>query len=278
MVLHIVAPPPMPEPGTHEDRVLLADLNARIDAQFKVKVLRGKCLGVAKQLKGSREGGWTEVVEREEEQQRRRKGDELVSQMQGAKGLGVERVFWDRSERKLVAVIWFGGALSGWPGVAHGGAIATAMAEKAALAASLVDNRADAMATAAETPQRLPGTGSHAKIYAPAERHDEPAQLSLSYVKPTHANRFYVIRVSPCMDMQQSAEDPIPLEPHGGQEYEATLETLDALVCVKAKVKFAPSNYTLRRTGNEAAGAAKSNYADFKHWLWPSRQASTHAG
>ncbi len=50
---HIIAPPPMPEPGTHEDGILIADLNQRIDSDFKVKVLRGKCLGVAKQLKGS---------------------------------------------------------------------------------------------------------------------------------------------------------------------------------------------------------------------------------
>ncbi|TKA78518.1 hypothetical protein B0A55_01982 [Friedmanniomyces simplex] len=268
--LHIISPPPMPEPGTHEDRILIADLNKRIDQEFLVKVLRGKCLGVAKQLKGSSEARWVEVIPPIDEEGRWN-GDELVSHMQGAKGLGVERVFWDRDDQKLVAIIWFGGALSGWPGVTHGGAIATVLAEKGALAAALVEGRRDRPSTAAATPQRLPGTGSHAKIFAPAERHEDPAQLSLSYVKPTQANNFYVIRVSPSMDLDQDPEHIVPSEPRGGHEYEATLETIDSRVCVKAKVKFAPSS-TLRRVEDEVVQTAKASYAEFKHWLWPSRQ------
>ncbi|TKA50474.1 hypothetical protein B0A55_12948, partial [Friedmanniomyces simplex] len=111
----------MPELGTHEDGILIADLNKRIDSDFKVKVLRGKCLGVAKQLKGSSSeaGGWAEVIPPNNEETRRGGNDELVSHMQGAKGLGVERLFWDRSEKRLVAIIWLFGALSGWPGVTH---------------------------------------------------------------------------------------------------------------------------------------------------------------
>ncbi|KAK0248429.1 hypothetical protein LTS09_016409 [Friedmanniomyces endolithicus] len=270
---HIIAPPPMPEPGTHEDGILIADLNRRIDSDFKVKVLRGKCLGVAKQLKGSSSGagGWAEIVPRHANEEMSTRGnDELVGHMQGARGLGVERLFWDRSEKKLVAIIWFGGALSGWPGVTHGGAIATVLAEKAGLAAALTDGN-KSTATDAAVPQRLPGTGSHAKMFAPVERHGEPAQLSLSYVKPTHANNFYVIRVSPSMDLDQDPEHVVPSEPTGGHEYEATLETLDAKVCVKAKIKFAPSS-TLQRVEDEVTVAAKTSYADFRHWLWPSRQ------
>ncbi|KAK3636725.1 hypothetical protein LTR56_014026 [Elasticomyces elasticus] len=278
VTLHIMAPPPMPEPGSHEDRILLADLNKRIDEDFKVKVMRGKCLGVAKQLKGSSEGGWAEVVSLliADGTKSKWEGDGMVNQMQGAKGLGVERLFWDRGEQKLVAVIWFGGALSGWPGVTHGGAIATMLADKAALAAALADDQSNASSVAA-TPQRLPGTGSHAKILAPAERHDDPAQLSLSYVKPTHANNFYVIRVSPSMELDQDPEHIVPSEPRGGHEFEATLETLDAKVCVKSKFKFAPSS-ALQRVELEVAQAAKTTYADFKQWIWPSRQASVQAG
>ena len=43
----------------------------------------------------------------------------------GSRGLGVQRAFWNAETKELVAVVWIGGALSGWPGLAHGGAIAT---------------------------------------------------------------------------------------------------------------------------------------------------------
>ncbi|KAI7587625.1 hypothetical protein KC343_g19085 [Hortaea werneckii] len=259
----------MPEPGTHEDGVLMADLNRQIDEDFKVKVLRGKCLGVTKQLKGA-EGGWVEIVPPSPEDTRLR-ADGLVEKMQGAKGLGVERLFWDRGEHKLVAVIWFGGSLCGWPGVTHGGAIATALSDKLALAASLAENRNSQTTSAAAIPQRMPGTGNHAKMFAPSDKPDEPAQLSLSYVKPTLANDFYVIRVQPSMDLAQDPAKIVPNEPPGGHEYEATLETLDARICVKAKARFEASN-VLQRTGEQVQEAAKSTYSEFREWMWPSRQ------
>jgi hypothetical protein len=62
-IFHSIAPPEMPAPGSREDKILMADLTKRIDDEFKVKVLRGKCLGVTKQLRGI-EGGWVEVVPR----------------------------------------------------------------------------------------------------------------------------------------------------------------------------------------------------------------------
>jgi hypothetical protein len=43
----------------------------------------------------------------------------------GSKGLGVQRAFWNAETKELVAVVWIGRALSGWPGLAHGGAVAT---------------------------------------------------------------------------------------------------------------------------------------------------------
>ncbi|RMY61003.1 hypothetical protein D0865_01227 [Hortaea werneckii] len=272
LVSHTLAPPPMPEPGTHEDGVLMADLNKQIDEDFKVKVLRGKCLGVAKQLKGA-EGGWVEIVPPPPEDTRLR-GDGLVEKMQGAKGLGVERLFWDRGEHKLVAVIWFGGSLCGWPGVTHGGAIATALSDKLALAASLAENRNSQATSAAAIPQRMPGTGNHAKMFSPSDKPDEPAQLSLSYVKPTLANGFYVIRVQPSMDLEQDPAKIVPTEPPGGHEYEATLETLDARICVKAKARFEASN-VLQRTGEQVQEAAKSTYSEFREWMWPSRQQNS---
>ncbi|KAK4548170.1 hypothetical protein LTR36_010039 [Oleoguttula mirabilis] len=274
LVMHTLAPPPLPEARTHEDSILIADLNKRIDEDFKVKVLRGKCLGVAKALKGAK-GGWVEIVPPPAEEARVLR-DGLVHHTQGAKGLGVERLFWDRGEHMLVAIVWFGGALSGWPGVTHGGAIATALSDKLALAASLAAGKRSHFSAAA-TPQRLPGTGNHAKMFAPTTTPEEPAQLSLSYLKPTLANNFYVIRVQPSLEMDQDPKEIVPPEPKGGHEYEATLETLDARTCVKAKATFAASS-SVQQTEENAVVAAKASYVEFKEWLWPSRQRNSQIG
>ncbi|KAF2773576.1 hypothetical protein EJ03DRAFT_347555 [Teratosphaeria nubilosa] len=276
LILHTLAPPALPEAGTREDKVLLEDLHKRIEESFKVKVLRGKCLGVAKQLKGT-QSGWVEIVSPVAVEDGTAERNGLVGQIQGMKGMGVERLFWDRGEQKLVAIVWFGPSLSGWPGVTHGGAIATALAEKMALAATLAEERGGAISAAA-VPQRLPGTGSHAKMFAPPSTVDEPAQLSLSYVKPTLANNFYVIRVTPSdEEPEQLNQDPakiVPSEPRGGHEYEATLETMDAKICVKAKARFAPSS-TIEKAEAKVKEALGLSYRELRGWLWPSRQTQS---
>lgn len=272
-IFHSIAPPPMPEPGSHEDSVLMADLTRRIDDEFKVKVLRGKCLGVSKQLRGV-EGGWVEIVPRPTEAGSPEAGEKkgLLASLEGAKGLGVERLFWDRGEQMLVAVVWFGGSLSGWPGVTHGGVIATELAEKFALAESLAST--PAAVSAAAIPQRLPGTGNHAQMPFPVDPLDEPAQLSLSYVKPTYANGFYVVRISPSAPIEENPKRIVPSEPIGGHEYEATIETMDARICVKAKAKFAPST-KLQRAEAQVKDTANASYETFKEWMWPSRQKAS---
>jgi acyl-coenzyme A thioesterase PaaI-like protein len=112
-------------------------------------------------------------------------------------------VFWNQKEHELVAVVWFGGAVSGWPGVAHGGAIATVMADKIALAASLVN-----------------GDDAAADAYP-----SEPTRLDLTYKKPTYANDFYVVRAKP------RHVDSASLSA-GHVQVHAQLETLDGTICV----------------------------------------------
>ncbi|SMY24109.1 unnamed protein product [Zymoseptoria tritici ST99CH_1A5] len=273
--VHLISPPPMPQPGTHEDNILITDLNKRIDEEFKVKVLRGKCLGVAKQLKGE-EGGWVEVLPRLHPthleglpENKLPFHDRLTDHLQGARGLGVERIFWDRSEKKLVAIVWFGGAMSGWPGVTHGGLLATALEEKIALAAALSNPSSESSVSAAATPQRLPGTGNHATMTMPLDTPAEPAQVSIDYRKPTYANSFYTIRVTPAF----SADDDAGNVRYAikGAEYQATLETMDAQICVKAAAKFAPRS-TAEQVEEKVAEAAKWSLDEFKQWMWPSRQ------
>ncbi|KAK3673110.1 hypothetical protein LTR78_006950 [Recurvomyces mirabilis] len=253
----------MPKPGTHEDSILLADLNHRLDDEFKVKVWRGKCLGVGRQLKGA-EGGWVEIVPRPAEDDTMR-GDSMINNLQGAKAFGAERLFWDRDQHSLVAIIWFGGAISGWPGVTHGGAIATALSDKAALAATLAEGLGTSISAAA-TPQRMPGTGSHAKIFVPETLHDDPTQMSLSYLKPTYANNFYVVRIGPSLDLEQDPVHIVPSHPAGVEDYEATLEAMDGKVS------------KLQQVEDKILDAAKLGYGEFKQWMWPSRQSNSQAG
>lgn len=278
---NFLAPPPMPQVGTHEDNILVADLNKRIDEEFKVKVLRGKCLGVSKQLKGQ-EGGWVEIVPPLSAPGAGGEAagvgllpfhDRLIDALQGAKGLGVERVFWDRDDKRLVAIVWFGGALSGWPGVTHGGLLATALAEKIALAGSLATG-GDSEAKSAVKPQRLPGTGNHATLQVGNAIPDEPAQLSIDYLKPTYANNFYVIRVQDAWASSDDVRLPI-----NGHEYLAVLETMDGKACVKATAKFSPRS-ELEKVGEtfKEVNVGGWTYKDFKKWMWPSRQEETMAG
>lgn len=210
------------------------------------------------------------------------RGRHLLQQMEGAGGLGVERLFWDRREKKLVAIVWFGGSLCGWPGVTHGGAIATLLAEKISIAAALAENSgAQESALAAATPQRMPGTGNHAKMFAPVAVPAEPAQLSLSYVKPTYANKFYVIRVAPAIAADESAREVEgPGKPGqvsalaGGSEWEARVETMAATNCVLSRAKFAPGTGVQGLVEKVDSGVG-TGYREFKEWMWPSRQAST---
>jgi hypothetical protein len=201
MVSHTIAPPPHPLPGTHEDGILMQDLNTRIDSEFKVKVLRGKCTAVAASLRGD-EGVWRELDPKTLD------GSLVKDTLGGARSLGVQRVFWNEKEHELVAVVWFGGAMSGWPGVTHGGGIATVLADKMALAARLAKGIVPAQDSS----------------YGPSE----PTRLDLTYKKPTYANAFYVVRAVPRYGaFETSSSNHI--------EVDAQLETLDGTVCVQVK-------------------------------------------
>jgi hypothetical protein len=113
-------------------------------------------------------------------------------------------------------------------------------------------------------------------MLAPASTPDEPAQLSIGYVKPTYANNFYVVRVVPTMPQEKDPENIVLSEPYGGAEYEATLETLDGKTCVKARARFAPST-AVQRTARDVSSGARSSYESFKEWMWPSRQKQSQS-
>jgi hypothetical protein len=119
-----------PTPGTEEDAAALEALGDEMDELEIVKTMRNHAMNP--DLVGP-EGGWLELEVQDNIAQvakdgyRTRPLTQLA--MAGIQGLGVQRAFWNSETRELVAVIWVGPRLSGWPGVAHGGAIATVFEE-----------------------------------------------------------------------------------------------------------------------------------------------------
>ena len=65
----------------------------------------------------------------------------LTAQMVGYGGIGVQKAFWSDKHQELRLIVWFGASLGGWPGLAHGGAIATLLIEGTRMAAVKISGK-----------------------------------------------------------------------------------------------------------------------------------------
>jgi hypothetical protein len=125
---HFAAPLGLPEPGSQDDALILQSLNADVDKLDIVKELRKKSYSVHSDVPLTSAAGveapkvWLEINDEAQK-------EGLLGVMNGTRGVGVQRAFWNSETREMVAVVWIGGGLSGWPSVAHGGAIATIFEE-----------------------------------------------------------------------------------------------------------------------------------------------------
>jgi acyl-coenzyme A thioesterase PaaI-like protein len=190
----VVSPPPLPLPGTKEDKLMIKFLQHEAEKLPLVKSL-------------SQDPTWTNHdayigITSEEREHRLPTGP-----LGGARALGgFQRIFYNDETGECVTVVWFGGAIAGWPGVTHGGVIATILDESLGRCAL----------------KKLPGnTGV-------------TASLELNYRKPAITNSFYVIRAMPLED------DSTPSK----QRVSGRLETLDGRICVEAKGLFVvPKKY-----------------------------------
>ncbi|KAI9721190.1 MAG: hypothetical protein M1812_002351 [Candelaria pacifica] len=181
-------PPPLPIPNSPDDILFLQKLSSDADQLPIVKELRSKP-SVWKE--------WNAYSSFTPAEKERRFSS---GPMGGSRGLGVQRIFWNQAEKKAISVIFFGGALSGWPGVTHGGAIATVMDES---------------------------LGRVAIMGFPAKT-GVTANLDLNYRSPTQANGFYVLKVEP---VPESCTERKAL-------VKGTLETIHGRVCVEATGLF----------------------------------------
>ncbi|KAH6842099.1 hypothetical protein B0T12DRAFT_274650 [Alternaria alternata] len=247
---HFAAPLGLPEPGSREDELILESLRRDIDAIEIVQSLRSQSYnlhtdtalrsgpGLTSSPPGSSRKisaykGWLELDLGFGRESGGKEG--ILGVMSGTRGLGVQRAFWNAETREMVAVVWIGGGLAGWPGVAHGGAIATVMEE--------------VMARMVRGPEG---------VIEPVHR---PDSLSVTYAKPTYSLDFYILRASFSKpDLPQSEPPPEPeaeptkswlgwLSPQkdltkkteasrSRQEIVATLESVGGDLCVKAKGTF----------------------------------------
>ncbi|KAI0195831.1 HotDog domain-containing protein [Xylaria flabelliformis] len=140
--------------------------------------------------------------------------------MSGSSGLAFQRIFHNASTGEVVTVVYFGAGVAGWPGVVHGGALATVLDESLGRCAIL----------------RFPS------------RTGVTANLDLQYRAPTLTNNFYVIRTRPV-----PSEDDDVVGKDGIRKGDrklwvrGTLETEKGKVAVDAKGLFVvPRTYKLR--------------------------------
>ncbi|KAI1654659.1 HotDog domain-containing protein [Daldinia decipiens] len=120
----------------------------------------------------------------------------------GSHGIPFQRVFRNTKTNEVISVMYLGTATAGWPGVVHGGALATLLDESLVRCAVLL------------FPARTGVT----------------ARLELQYRAPTLTSAFYVIRAQP---MIREGEDPSKSDRK--MWVEGTLETLHGKICVEAK-------------------------------------------
>lgn len=184
----IIAPPPLPAAGSKEDELMIEFLQKE-----------GLKLPIVESL--SADPNWefhdayTGMTE-EEKSVRLTTGP-----LAGARAMGgFQRIFYNKTTGEGVAVVWFGGAVAGWPGVTHGGLVATILDEQLGRCAIR------------QFPSKTGVT----------------ANLEINYLKPVVTNSYYVIRTMPTKEGMTDRKMWVT----------GRLETLEGRVCSEGKALF----------------------------------------
>ncbi|KAI0419550.1 hypothetical protein F5X98DRAFT_334370 [Xylaria grammica] len=196
-----IAPPALPTAGSEQD----------IYRQTRIQA-KGAALPIVQQL--SADPAWTSW-DASAAQSRLASGP-----MSGSSGLAFQRVFHNAATGEVVTVVYFGAGLASWPGVVHGGALATVLDESLGRCAIL----------------RFPG------------RTGVTAHLAMQYRTPTLTNNFYVVRATPLPSLEDDlvGADGVRKGDRKLWVY-GTLETESGNAAVHARGLFVvPKAYKLR--------------------------------
>ncbi|PMD60874.1 uncharacterized protein K444DRAFT_642776 [Hyaloscypha bicolor E] len=193
----VLAPPPLPPAGSKEDTLMIEHLQKQAEKLPIVQSL-------------STDPKWTSYEAYSSVPDTELSRRLTTGPLGGARAIGgFQRIFWNKESGEIVTVIWFGGAIAGWPGVTHGGVTATIMDEI---------------------------LGRCAIKQFPAQT-GVTANLELNYLKPVVTNSFYVVRAIPEKGFTERKG-----------WVSGRLETVDGRVCVEAKGLFVvPKGIKLRR-------------------------------
>lgn len=113
----MIAPPAMPDPGSPEDLLLINDIQSRASK-----------IPIVQQLSSSPE--WNSWDAYNGFDATRKDRNFTAGVLDGARAIGAyQRIWWNERTGEVVSVIWIGGSVSGWPGVTHGGLLATILDE-----------------------------------------------------------------------------------------------------------------------------------------------------
>lgn len=196
----LLSPPNPPEPNSEED-------------EYAVRIIREQAarLPIVQQMMGDPEQWeWWDAYESLPAEHRAQHIS--ATALAGARGVGAyQRVFCHRRTGELVSVIHFGSATAGWPGVVHGGCLATILDESCGRAAF-----------------RAPDWAGRVGV---------TARLTLEYKRPTLTNNFYVVRA------RARPEEALPESERGKRHYkcwiDATMEDArSGAVTVTAEALF----------------------------------------
>lgn len=134
----VIRPPPFPPAGSEADAKLLGQLAKEIDGLPIVKSLRRGTQASDETGQESLHKDTVISIEGNDVLAYSRNGDAwvelpvsyessntMLNGMLGFGRMGVQRAFWQPATKEIVMILWYGGALTGWPGIAHGGCTAT---------------------------------------------------------------------------------------------------------------------------------------------------------
>ncbi|RYO90145.1 hypothetical protein DL766_002457 [Monosporascus sp. MC13-8B] len=206
-----IAPPDLPEPGTPEDEHLLAVIRRKAAALPLVQRLETDPEWTSwDAYSGMEDPEASDASDAPDAgaaapRPQGRRGARLTSgALAGSRGLAYQRVFRNDATGEFLSVVYFGGGTAGWPGVVHGGCLATVLDESLGRCAV----------------RRFPS------------RTGVTASLELTYKAPTRTEAFYVVRAQP------ASGEAAPGKSDRKAWVEGSVETLDGQTCVLAKGLF----------------------------------------